>query len=325
MTIHALQRTRYRALDTPTGLMKLFHLLLLFSLTAGLFAQDATPVPKQPFAGFGNTGLDQRPGAKKTTNPTPVPSTQSPPKVPLTTAGEAGGIALANGATGHLTEASGGQTMKMQDLKALLSGYGKAEADLGPHPDVTVYEGPTMDSGLSQNCRITYLMPLSQAESLLFKNKGISTEARAVAPGFPDGLFIHTYDAKAGIYNRLVILTDGAKPQHRVVSLLLKGAGVNWYPPSPPWKKIEGKWHTHDYMNTENKGQPGLVIDTRVNDLRQKGHYIVVNMTGGTRPPVCGSEIVKPAKASPKEDSTWYVPEPLIKLILYSLLQQLGQ
>jgi hypothetical protein len=240
------------------------------------------------------------------------------------TAAGSNGIVLSNEWTGHLTEASGGQTLKMADLKALLSGYGTAQNDTASHPDVTVYSGPTMDSGGSQNCRITYLMPLAQAEALLFGNRSIPSVTPAVAPGFPDGLFIHTYEVSVGIYDRLCILTDHAQPQPQVVSLLLKAEAVNWYPPSPPFTKIERDWDTFDYMNAENKGEPRIKIDTRVEDFRARGHFIVVNMTGGTRPPVWPSEIRKPATAKPREDSTWYVPEPLIRLILHSLSQQMG-
>ena len=78
-------------------------------------------------------------------------------------------------------------------------------------------------------------------------------------------------------------------------------------------------------MNTENKGQPGIKIDTRVLDLRRRGHYIVVNMTGGTKPRVIPEIVLNPARAHPEVVATWYVPEPLIKLILYSLKTQMGQ
>ena len=120
--------------------------------------------------------------------------------------------------------------MKMKDLQYLLSTYGKADRDIDPHPDVTVYEGSPLDTSLGQNCRITYLMPLVQAERLLFKSRGIVTGGRAVAPGFPDGLFMQIYDVRAGIYNRLIILTDTAS---QVVSLEFKAEGVIFYPDTP--------------------------------------------------------------------------------------------
>jgi hypothetical protein len=312
------------------------YLLLLTLITATALAQDAAPTPKKdPFAGFGNTMLDQRPGGGGDSHSSVDDSfqslmnrhTQPPgPGAPgyANTAARSTGIVLSNQWTGHLTEAAGGQTLKMADLLALLSGYGTARNDTAPHPDVTVYNGPTMDSGGHQTCRITYLMPLSQAEALLFSNRQIPTVTPAVAPGFPDGLFIHTYEVSAGIYNTLCILTDHAQPEPQVVSVELKADAVNWYPPSPPFRKIERDWDTYDYINTENKGQPSIKIDTRVDDFRANGHFIVANMTGGTRPAIWPWELRKPATAKPRQDSTWYVPEPLINLILYSLSQQLG-
>lgn len=287
--------------------MKLLSFLSLLCLTVPTLAQVSPPGPKKdPFAGFGNTGLDRKPGGGPSSalspfGPTPAQPVPTAPQ-PTASAASSSGIALASQWSGRLDQGSGGQTMKMQDLQALLSGYGSADLDVAAHPEVTIYEGPTMDSGASQNCRITYLMPLDKAEGVLFRSRGIATVSKAVAPGFPDGLFIHTYDVKVGIYNRLVILTDSARPVAQVVSLELKAEGKNWEPPVPPWKELGRNWHTHDYVNTKNKGQPGIRIRTWV--LRSEG-YITVNTTISTG-----------------ETTTWSLPQPMIKLILHCLSQQ---
>lgn len=305
--------------------------LIAVSLNAWSWAQDAPPptaTPKKdPFAGFGSS-LDQRPGGKSANSfnllpRTPAPNYPSAPPNPAPAVpGSLTGVVLAKEWAGHLSEGAGGQTMKMKDLQDLLSAYGKADRDIDPHPDVTVYEGSPLDPSLGQNCRITYLMPLGQAEKLLFKSRGIVTGGRVVAPGFPDGLFMQVYEVRAGIYNHLIILTDVAQ---QVLSLEFKADGANYYPQSPPFTKLARNWHTHDYMNTQNKGQPGLQIDTRVKDMRSSGRYIVVNMTGGSElPQLAGPIVLKPARASPKEATTWYVPDPLISLILYTLSKQLG-
>lgn len=316
--------------------MQALPLLLLISLTTAAWAQQSSQTPKKdPFAGFGNTGLDRKPGGGAASALTPVGRKPSPPApaAPTTTtpttatvpaSSASSGIVLASEWSGHLSQGSGGQTMKMADLQALLSGYGSPELDVAAHPEVTIYAGPTMDSGGSQSCRVTYLMPLDKAEAVLFRSRGISTVSKAVAPGFPDGLFIHNYDVKVGIYTRLSILTDSAKPVAQVVSLLLKAPNANWYPAAPPWKKLERAWHTHDYMNTENKGQPGLVIDTRVYDRRSEGGFLIVNTTGGSWPPL-PEMLFKPARSSPKETTTWYLPQPMIKLILHCLSKQAGK
>lgn len=311
--------------------MKTTSILFLAGLAASVaFAQQPEP-KKNPFTGFGNTGLDRRKPAALSPSPAgprPVMPGPSAPTVPAAANPNGGtaGIALSEDWTGRLTQGSGGQTMKMKDLQALLAGFGSSERDIAAHPDVTIYDGQRMDGAPGDNCRVTYLMPLDRAEAALMRNRGISTVARAVAPGFPDGLFLHTYDVKAGIYNRLCLVTDNAKPQQQVVSLVLKSESSNWYPPAP-FRKLERDWHVFDYVGTENRGQPGITIDTRVNDVRGAGHFIVVNTTGGYRPELVlppPGILIKPARFSPKETTTWHVPEPLIKLILHCLSKQLG-
>lgn len=213
--------------------------------------------------------------------------------------------------------------MKLKDLQALLANYATAEPDLAPHPEIVIYEGQRMDAAPGNNCRITYLMPLRQAEAELMKSRGIATVSKAVAPGFPDGLMLHTYDIRAGIYNRLCLVTDIGKPDQKVVCMVLKAETANWYPPTP-FVKQERDWHTFDYVNAENRGQSGIVIDTRVN--RQSG-YLIVNTTGGFNPYkelTPPGVVIKPARFSPKETTTWYVPDPMVKLILFCLSRQLA-
>ena len=204
-----------------------------------------------------------------------------------------------------------------------MKGYGVAEADTAAHPDWTVYEGPMMDVP-GGGCRVTYLMPLEKAERVLFKSRGIVSGSRAVSPGFPGGLFLHTYDVRVGIYNRLCVITDSSV-EKRVVSLQLQSeSAMSWYPPSPPWKKIVRDWHTYDFVDTRTVAGK-QVIDVRVNDLRARGHYIVVNITGGfAEEKIAGPNGVfhKPAIL---DESTWYVPEPLVKLILFCISKQLGR
>jgi hypothetical protein len=310
----------------------MFSHLLVACLAATAFAQQPAATPKKdPFAGFGNTGLDRRKPGEPTSSPFSKPMATPAPTTRTTFAPETGsqtgtGIVLSKGWQGHMAQAAGGQTMKLDDLRALLTRFGKAEADIAAHSDVTVYEGPRMD-GEPGSARITYLMPLSQAEALLFKSRGITTSSRAVAPGLPDGLLLRTYDVRAGIYNRLCIVADGAKPEPQVVSMVLKAEGKNWHPPVP-FRKIERDWHTFDFVNTENRGSEGIKIDLRVNDARSSHGHIVVNTTGRNIPlpevlPPPGI-LYKPAKASPKETTTWLVPGPLIRLMLYCLENQLG-
>ncbi len=232
-----------------------------------------------------------------------------------------GGIVLSRDWAGGVTMGSGGQTAKLDDLRFLLTNYGTADADVAPHPDVTVYDGPPMDPSLGESCHIPYLMPLDQAEKALLKGTGMASHGKAVAPGLPDGLLVHSYDVKFGHYNRLTILTDNAKPQPQVVGLQLKNERENWHPLH--WKEIVRDWHTYDYINARNRGQPKIQINTRVDDKRAKGHYVVVNISFGGSPST-GSSWVQIAYR-PSETTTWYIPEPMIKLILFTLSKQIGR
>jgi hypothetical protein len=210
----------------------------------------------------------------------------------------------------------------MEDLRALLSAYGTAKKDTAPHPEALIYAGVAGESPVARP--ITYLMPLHEAETLLLRSRGIATISRAVAPGFPDGLFLHTYDARTGVApfpNRITIMTDSAKPEPQVVAIELQNETQNWHPLH--FKDIPRDWSTCDYLNTENRGQPGLVIKTRVDDRRRNGGYIVASMAFGNPPPVPTGWVRVAYR--PAETATWYVPQPLIDLILYTLSQRLGQ
>lgn len=302
-------------------------LLSAMGLTAPLSAQQPGATPKgEPFKGFGNTMLDKPVRGRVTPSPfnrgpgkplmsatptTPVPAVPSMTTPP----GSGSGIVLSKDWDGRVTQGTGGQTMKMDDLRALFSLYGAAEADVKPHPEVTVYEGPPMDANLGTNVRIPYLMPLEQAEHALMVSRGMPSHSRAVCPGFPDGLFLHTYDVKFGRYNRLTLVTDSAK---QVVMLQVKNERENWHPLH--WREVPRDWHVYDHVNTRNRGQPGLAIHVRVNDMRKRGGYIVVNMAFGIPPPTPPMWVQ--VQYRPTETTTWYVPEPLIKLSLFTLQQQ---
>src|SRR5581483_7114710 len=105
------------------SMRQVFVFLLGCGLAFASMAQQPTATPKKdPFSGFGNTGLDGGKGGLSTgglSRPTSLPpSSPTTPSTGSTTAPEPGatGIALASDWTGHATQGSGGQTMKMSDL-----------------------------------------------------------------------------------------------------------------------------------------------------------------------------------------------------------------
>jgi len=295
-------------------------------LAAIAVGQTAAPTPKKnPFEGWG-TSLDKRPSGHSSVPPmgpsglsdshlspsVPAPSTPPPPPA-ATTAGQ--GLVLSTDWASHLSEANGGHSLELQDIKTLLSRYGHPEADLGNHPEVKVYPG------------IRYLMPVAEVEATLFKDaRRLSSPSKIACPGFPSGLFFISYDVKSGIYNRMYLVVDRA---NQVVSLELVAEDTLFVPPSPPFRRFDGAWHVYDYVNDRIKGQPDIVIDTRVRDARSPDGYVVVNTTGGRWPdPIGDPGIIRkppPANVKPKQASTWFVPVPLVNLILYCAREAAGR
>ena len=271
--------------------LKTLFCFCLFAVTA--FSQEATPKPKaETFKGWGSS-LDKnphKPGAtlKPTVNPNPAPLSPSVPPP------ASNGIALSRTWSAPLPPSSGGHSLDMRDLGWLLKDYGQAGDDLGPHPEVKIEGG------------LTYLMPQRQAEKVLgLDSHAMKTSAKVACAGFPDGLSYTAYAVKKDIYDRLYLVTDLAG---QVVCLQYVATNEVQRPSVPPWRFIDRDWHVYDYVNDRTKGQPRIRIDTRVLDRRGEGGFIVVNTTG---------EAVK-------QSARWYVPQPLINLILYCTAKRSG-
>jgi hypothetical protein len=276
---------RFRSMRPPVLLC-----LCLVAVTAS--AAEATPKPKpESFKGWGSS-LDKhpnKPGAtlKPVVKPNLAPLTPVPAAPPH-------GIALSKTWSAPLPLSSGGHSLDLRDLGWLLKDYGQAGDDLGPHPEVKIEGG------------VTYLMPQRQAEKLLgLDSHGMKTSAKVACAGFPDGLSYTSYDVKKDIYDRLYLVTDLAD---QVVCLQYVASNEVQRPSVPPWRFIDKDWHVYDYVNNRTKGQPRIRIDTRVLDRRSEGGFIVVNTTG---------EAVK-------QSARWYVPQPLINLILYCTAKRSG-
>jgi hypothetical protein len=131
--------------------------MILFACLAGTaLAQENTPLPKKdPFAGFGSS-LDRRPGGQaggtlldrgpggSVTTPSIGAGNSKP-----------GEIALPGNWSAPLPESSGGHSLEIQDLKALLGPYGKPDDSLATPPGVMIYPG------------IRYLAPQAEAARIL--------------------------------------------------------------------------------------------------------------------------------------------------------------
>ena len=272
--------------------MRIAILILTACLSLAAVAQDATPPPKKnPFEGFG-TSLDKRPGGQSSTNPfgqgggtmldkrgpAPAPAPSTTPSKASGTNSGAGGIVLSSNWSAPLPESSGGHSSEIQDLKALLGPYGTPSDSLAAAPGVIIYPG------------IRYLMPQAEAARLLGA-AGITTKSKIACGGFPDGLSYTAYDGRwEGVFNRLYIVTDLA---NQVVSLEFV-AESSRIPHTPPWQRITATRHVLDYVNATVKGQRGSPETWMYNT----GYGLVIDTVS-------------------HQTVRWYVPKPLIDLILF--------
>lgn len=208
----------------------------------------------------------------------------------------AGGILFPRGMAdlpGALDNAESGQKAFRESLKKILSNYGAAKQDKGEDPSMTIYEGSRMDEH-DKIVRVRWLMPLDEAEQVLFQKVPLASNFNNVSPGFPNGLTLRTYDVRAGIYNRMTLIVDRAD---QVVALQLKAQNEYWVPNLPEWKHI-GNFPVADFVNTSRKDSVVHVKDLR----RAKAGIVVNSAAGGT----AGT-------------STLYLPIPLIHCLLENL------
>lgn len=200
-------------------------------------------------------------------------------------------------ATG-LTQAEGGKSRVMEDLKSVLSDYGAAREDTDPHPEAFVYKGPALHDGGGQ-ISIPYLMPLNEALGLLVKRPGPASRRPAVAPGFPPGMMAHEYDIRFGVYNRMFIITDAAS---QVVALQVKAETKNdpTIPAEPDWKAAQmPNGSTSDFIEPKTGGASAHVLD-----LRKPQKRIVIDLEA-------------------KGETVLHLPEPMIRLCLFHIEQDL--
>ena len=175
-----------------------------------------------------------------------------------------------------------GASVPMRELYALLSHHGKAGEDKGSHPDIEIYGG------------VHYLDSLESAQ----KKLGIATKWSArnaiAASGFPQTLFWVTYDGKfEGHFNQLQLIVDRS---NQVVSVQLvdehfHGAHI----------RHQG-WHTYNFVNSRVNGSSRQSVSASATPYHEGGVIIDAELNGGSG-----------------QNTRWYVPKPLVSLILHCI------
>lgn len=242
------------------------------------FAPNAPGARAVPVAPIA-PGLQAVPVAPGASNQPAMP----PPSNSVT----ANGILLEAGWDKRVTGPGRAANRDMADLRACLAAYGKPAADLALHPDAEVFPG------------VPYLSPLKTVEAALSKqfggSPGLASEFTIATEGFPLGLRFRRYDRgslKIGDNTHFYLLVDGS---YRVIGTVFTGRNAPPFVPQPfpPFVPVASGLQLSDLIDKTGGGSRASVADAR-----SRGKFVVVYLAG-------------------KRNLTWYVPQPLINLILY--------
>ena len=183
----------------------------------------------------------------------------------------------------------------MDDLRRLLSPHAKPVANLGPAPEIELFQG------------VRYLMPLRPSLEKLGLSQSIPSKNKVVCPGFPnDSFFYYAFDRSfEGDFNRIYVVTDQAD---QVVSVQLVCE-------TPRSTRLGGKsdWYCYNFVNSRTKALASLLIHHEVKVAR-KGGTLQIDTT------LIEVKTGKGGKVASKkalESVRWFVPKPLAELILY--------
>ena len=233
-----------------------------------------------------------------------MPTPATPPPV----AAAARKIVLAAG----WNSASGGGEMTRKDLATVFSGKGKASDSPDADPAIIVYP------------EVPLLTPLAEAKKRLKLEGANVAKIKVTCPGLPAGSL--SAQAFTGVfeggYNKLILVTDNGD---QVVSVQLVDETPRQR--TPEITDLAG-YHTYNFISSRVKGANSLVIKHEVADAAP-GVVVVdsalVDPTdnddsrAGGKP--AGKGFTRTPSRGPRtgkvlERSRWFVPVPLLNLIL---------
>lgn len=176
----------------------------------------------------------------------------------------------------------GGGSGPMRELYTLLSRHGSAEEDKAAHPDIEIYGG------------VHYLEPLESAQKKLGLGTKWSARNTIATPGLPQTLFWITYDGRfEGHFNQLELIVDRS---NQVVSVQLVDEHFHGI-----YRENSG-WHTYNFVNMRVNGSSRQSVASSAEGYNNGGAIIHSELLGGSG-----------------QNTRWYVPKPLVSLILHCI------
>lgn len=233
----------------------------------------------------------------------PAPKPETPIVEPVASK-TAGTIGLANGWSSNRR---GGDMVRM-DLARLLGDVGKASDMTTVDTSVEVYPG------------VKFLTPLNLAKKFLNLDGASAKTTKVTTPGFPaDSLSATSFSGVfAGGFSRLYFVTDS---QDQIISALVVDSGSRTRVPNET--DTDG-YHVYNFVTGGAKATGSLAIRHEVKRSKETPGLITVDTllldpTDPDTPPAMrtkSSSRTKPKTAKVLERSRWYIPAPVVNLIL---------
>lgn len=208
----------------------------------------------------------------------------------------------------------------MQELATLLSPFAKPARNTAPSPGLKIFEG------------VTYLMPYEEARKTLGLNQRMVPKSMIESAGFPrSSLYVYAFDgAFEGHFNKLYLMTDKAD---QVVAVHLVAGSPKRDLVDAPTKPTD--WHTYNFVNARAKAIPSLWIGHK-QFYQEGGQWREYRPTSSYQQAVqsagllrIDSVVIDPndrrddgyrdANWRALEAVRWYVPQPLMELILHCI------
>ena len=242
---------------------------------------------------------------------TPMPAAASAPVPPAAPAPASAKRASRIGlAAGWNANRPGGEKTRM-DLAKLFGGSGSASETTEVDTSIEVYPG------------VPFLTPLASAKKTLHLEAARSSTAKISTPGLPRESLNATVFSGIfpGGFERLYLITDSAD---QVVSALLVDSGSRTRVPN---ETDSSGYTTYNFITGTAKASNNLVVKHEIAPASAAGKVVVVETMlfdptdpepkqPGASTKGSYSKPAKPKTAKVLERSRWYVPAPVVNLIL---------
>lgn len=263
------------------------------------------PAPATPPPAPAPVAATPSPSSKPAPSATPPAMTRVVEESPAKRAGK---IELSSG----WSSTRRGGDMVRKDLARLFGSAGKPSETTDVDASMEIYPG------------VPFLSPLTNAKKALNLDGAASTKSKVATPGFPvDSFSAHAFSGVfPGGFNRILLVTDS---DEQIVSVLLIDSASRTRVNNET--DTDG-YHTYNFVTGGAKATGNLVIKHTVTPSKTAANVFIVDTllvdptdpefqpTGRSKGITRASTFIKQRTGKVLERSRWFIPGPVVNLIL---------